>query len=122
MSEANHTLAERGEREITQEDRELAALILLRGPQGDHVRMNQGGADHFWLVKAIARHRIAARNAALDEAARVAEGRAGYWRYVRTTDHFGGETDHGMVLSAGANDAANAICQLSTQSHTNGES
>ena len=44
---------------VIQADRDIAATILLRQPQGNFERVRSGGSDSFWLVKALARHRIA---------------------------------------------------------------
>ena len=55
--------------EVTQEDREAAASIAVLVEMRELIR--EGRADHH--AEPFARHRIAARNAALEEAAKVAD-------------------------------------------------
>ena len=55
--------------EVTQEDREAAASIAVLVEMRELIR--EGRADHH--AEPFARHRIAARDAALEEAAKVVE-------------------------------------------------
>lgn len=55
--------------EVTQEDREAAASIAVPVEMRELIR--EGRADHH--AEPFARHRIAAENAALEEAAKVVE-------------------------------------------------
>lgn len=60
--------------EVTQADREAAAKwAKMQGRPQQAANMRRGSCDSAPLVQAFARHRIAARDAALEEAAKVAE-------------------------------------------------
>lgn len=60
--------------EVTQEDREAAAKwAKMQGRPQQAANMRRGSCDSAPLVQAFARHRIAAENAKLEEAAEVAE-------------------------------------------------
>lgn len=60
--------------EVTQEDREAAADYHANGGWGDgREHWLASVVDSHPLIQAFARHRIAARDAALEEAAKVAE-------------------------------------------------
>lgn len=60
--------------EVTQADREAAAKwAKMQGRPQQAANMRRGSCDSAPLVQAFARHRIAAENAALEEAAKVAE-------------------------------------------------
>lgn len=94
----NHTLAERGERgEVMQEDKDLAAWFTRR--------MSGGNVYAEVASNLLAKYRIAARNAALEEAARVAAG------------HF--DLRHADRARFAGAAIAQAIRTLSTQPHTN---
>jgi len=60
--------------EVRQEDREAAAKwAKMQGRPQQAANMRRGSCDSAPLVQAFARHRIAAENAALERAAKVAE-------------------------------------------------
>jgi hypothetical protein len=113
MSEANHTLAERGEREeVTQADVAEAEALLVRDWFSDDEREI--------AAKAFARVRIAARNAALEECAKIAESDRLVLGDTRRPGSFAGtRKDHGELIASVIRAEAS---QLSTQPHTNGES
>lgn len=104
--------------EITQADREAAAAISTEALRPAILR---GEWDDTAILKALALHRTQARQAALEEAAKVADGRGIFWASVRSIDNFGMTTDLSLYLASGANDAATAIRTLSTPEPTKGE-
>ena len=63
--------------EVTQADRLAAAQIYQRFRDHDYAKWigdgTNAGGDFDTVIQAFARHRIAARDAALEEAAKVAE-------------------------------------------------
>lgn len=117
----NHTLAERGERgevEITEADREAAASYGQR-TDWDKGYILSGKADDLPTVQSFAKHRIAARNAAMEECAKIAESDRLVLGDTRRPGSFAGtRKDHGELIASVIRAEAS---QLSTQPHTNGE-